>query len=130
MLQLHRTESARSIPEFHQLGAGSAGPLFVLLSVPRLVRPRPVPPWLRTDIRGARVERPETAFKRTFVLPGKSLPISHLNEFERLQALALGAMNPQGRVLWNQGAAEIRATASSVVQTALAIKRKLIKAAK
>ncbi len=30
----------------------------------------------------------------------------------------------------NQGAAEIRATASSVVQTALAIKRKLIKAAK
>ena len=30
----------------------------------------------------------------------------------------------------NQGAAAIRATASSVVQTALAIKRKLIKAAK
>ncbi len=68
--------------------------------------------------------------KRTFVLLGKSLSISHLNEFERLQALALGAINPQGRVLWNQGAAEIRATASSVVQTALAIKRKLIKAAK
>ncbi len=68
--------------------------------------------------------------KRTFVLPGKSLPISHFNEFERRQALALGAIIPQGRVLWNQGAAEIRATASSVVQTALAIKRKLIKAAK
>ncbi len=71
-----------------------------------------------------------TGQKQTFGLLGKFLPISHLYEFEQLEVMALGAIIPQGRVLWNQGAAEIRATASSVVQTALAIKRKLIKAAK
>ncbi len=72
-----------------------------------------------------------TGQKQTFGLLGKLLPISHLHEFEQLEAMALGATNPQGRILQkNQGAAEIRATASSVVQTALAIKRKFIKAAK
>jgi len=37
--------------------------------------------------------------KRPFVLLGKSLSISHLIEFERLEAMALGAISPQGRVL-------------------------------
>jgi len=37
--------------------------------------------------------------KRPFVLLGKSLSISHLIEFERLEAVALGAISPQGRVL-------------------------------
>ncbi len=65
-----------------------------------------------------------------FGLLGKLLPISHLYEFEQLEATDLGAIGPQDLCPMNQGAAEIRATASSVVQTALAINRKLIKAAR
>ncbi len=37
--------------------------------------------------------------KQTFGLLGKPLPISNFNEFERLEALALGAISPQDRVL-------------------------------
>ena len=71
-----------------------------------------------------------TGQKQTFGLLGKLLSISHLYEFEQLEAPALGAIGPQGPCPMNQGAAEIRATASSVVHTALAINRKLIKAAR
>ncbi len=71
-----------------------------------------------------------TGQKQTFGLLGILLPISHLYEFEQLEAMALGAIGPKACVFMNQGAAEIRATASSVVQTALAINRKLIKAAR
>ncbi len=71
-----------------------------------------------------------TGQKQTFGLLGKRLPTSYMYEFEQLEAMALGAIGPQGPCPMNQGAAEICATASSVDHTALAIKRKLIKAAR
>jgi hypothetical protein len=50
-------------------------------------------------IRKTLLSQAEIGQKRPFVLLGKSLSISHLIEFERLEAVALGAISPQGRVL-------------------------------